>query len=225
MPDRRAILAGGGLLFTAVLAPVVEPRRYLARELPPLHLETDVPKEFGPWQMDASIAQVLPSPDVQAMLESTYNQQLSRTYVERDSGYRIMLLIAYGENQIDKLTVAHLPEGCYPAQGFRIVKLTVQSIMKLGETNLPVARLVAQKGTRNEPITYWTTVGGRSFSSDYARRYARIRDALEGVIPDGMLVRISSIDPSESRAFGFQGSFLKDFTNSLSASVRRRILG
>jgi len=223
VPDRRAILAGSAMVLAAALVPLIEPRRLLARELPPLRLERDVPQQLGSWRIDESIAQVLPAPDVQAQLELIYSQQLSRTYID-ESGYRIMLLIAYGENQIDKLTVAHLPEGCYPAQGFRVTAPTYERI-SIDRGALNVARLIASKGARNEPITYWTTVGGRTFSSDGERRMARVTDSMMGVIPDGMLVRISSIDPDPRRAFASQERFVRDFNTSLTVSVRERIFG
>ena len=223
MPDRRAIISGGALLVAAALVPVLEPRRLLARELPPLRLERDVPERFGPWKIDVSIPQVLPAPDVQAQFDKIYSQQLSRTYVD-DSGYRIMLLIAYGENQIDKMTVAHLPEGCYPAQGFQVTDSKSERILT-SNGDLMVVRLVAQKGQRIEPITYWTTVGGRSFASNRERRLARIYEAFAGVIPDGMLVRISSIDPDESRAYKSQALFSIDLQNALVLPVRDRIFG
>ena len=223
LPDRRAMLAGGALILAAALVPLLEPRRLLARELPPLRLERDIPQRFGQWQVDVSIAQVLPAPDVQAELELIYSQQLSRTYID-ESGYRIMLLIAYGENQIDKLTVAHLPEGCYPAQGFRVTSPTHEPVSVAGG-NLTVARLVATKGSRKEPITYWTTVGGRTFASDRERRFARITDSMSGVIPDGMLVRVSSIDSDPKRAFATQERFVQELNSNLSDSVRSRVYG
>lgn len=218
------MIAGAALLAAAVLVPVVEPHRVLARELPPLKLEDDVPRQFGDWREDDSMAPVLPSPDVQRQLDEVYSQQLSRTYVN-SAGTRIMLVMAYGEDQIGKTTVAHLPDACYPAQGFTVSSRPARPLPLSGRTPLSVSRLVAVRGTRNEPLTYWTVVGNRTFSSDYDRRMARLTSSLEGVIPDGMLVRVSSIDRGEDRAFSMQDAFVGELRSALPAQVRSRVFG
>ena len=224
MPERRAILAGAAMFVVAAVAPFVEARRILARELPPLRLEQDVPNEFGAWRVDSSIIAVLPSPDVQRQLDEVYSQQLSRTYVN-SAGDRVMLVMAYGEDQVGKTTVAHLPDACYPAQGFTIEPRPPRPVPMGGRAPLSVSRLVATKPFRIEPITYWTVVGDRTFSSDYERRVARLTSALDGVIPDGMLVRISSIDANEKRAFAAQDEFAAALREALTASVRPRVFG
>lgn len=223
MPERRAILAGATMLAAGLLVPVIEPHRLLARELPPLRLESDVPREFGNWRVDDSIAPILPSPDVQEQLNQIYSQQLTRTYVN-STGQRIMLVIAYGEDQVDKTTVAHLPEACYPAQGFAISPRPSRPV-DLGERALGVTRLVARRSTRVEPITYWTTVGGTAFSSDMDRRLTRLVSSLSGVIPDGMLVRVSSIDRNEARAFSAHDEFIRALFGGLSQRSRPRLFG
>jgi EpsI family protein len=195
----------------------------LAKELPPLKLESDVSPQFSGWKIDEAIVQIMPSPDVQEQLNKTYNQILSRTYVN-EAGQRIMLMVAYGEDQADRTTVAHLPDGCYPAQGFAIspgpsAPVSIQS------KPFPVRRLVARRNPRVEPITYWTVVGNEAFQSDRDRRIARLRSSLAGIIPDGMLVRVSSIDPVEPRAFALHDTFISDLYSSLSSSVRPRIFG
>jgi EpsI family protein len=223
MPDLHGIIAGGFLAALAAMSPLLEPHRILARELPPLHLESDVPTRMGDWRQDDSIHAILPSPDVQEQLDKIYSQQLSRTYVN-SVGNRIMLVIAYGEDQTGKESVAHLPEGCYPAQGFVISPRPARPVPLEGR-ELGVTRLVASHGARVEPITYWTTVGGKTFHSDLQRRYSRIRTALDGVIPDGMLVRVSSIDRDEQRAFLLHDDFVMALRANLAPKVLPRVLG
>jgi EpsI family protein len=223
MPNRAALAAGIAMLLAAALIPVVEPHHWLARELPPLRLEVAIPSEFGDWHIDRSIAPVLPSPDVQAQVSQVYSQVLSRTYVDA-AGDRIMLVIAYGEDQLGKTSVAHLPDACYPAQGFAVSPRPNQPVM-ISTTALNVQRLVARKAARNEPITYWAAVGNVTFASDYERRITRYRSALTGVIPDGMLVRVSSIDNDESRAFSLQNHFISNLFESLESNVRPRLFG
>ena len=52
-------------------------------------------------------------------LEATiYNQEASRGFVDPE-GHVVMLMVAYGESQSDRLQLHH-PEVCYTAQGFRV---------------------------------------------------------------------------------------------------------
>jgi EpsI family protein len=95
----------------------------------------------------------------------------------------------------------------------------------IGPRKLGVARLVASKTNRNEPITYWTAVGAETFSSDADRRLIRLSSALEGIIPDGMLVRVSSIDRDEAHAFAVQDDFIRNLNLGLAEAVRGRIFG
>lgn len=223
MPDRAALAAGILLVLAAVLVPVIEPHHWLARELPPLRLEAAIPSEFGDWHIDRSIAPVLPSPDVQARINQVYSQVLSRTYIDA-AGNRVMLVIAYGEDQLGKTTVAHLPDACYPAQGFTVSPRPTQPVL-IGQAPLGVSRLVAHKSGRNEPITYWSAVGDATFSSDYERRITRLQSALSGIVPDGMLVRVSTIDTDESHAFTVQDAFIRGLNAALSREVRPRVFG
>jgi EpsI family protein len=81
-------------------------------------LETAVPRGFGEWtELLDQKAQVV-NPQTEELLRQLYSQVLSRTYVNKD-GYRIMLSMAYGDDQRGGLQ-AHRPEVCYPAQGFKL---------------------------------------------------------------------------------------------------------
>lgn len=58
------------------------------------------------------------TPELANNLDKLYSQTLTRTYINND-GYRIMLSVAYGENQLSSdVTQVHRPEFCYVAQGF-----------------------------------------------------------------------------------------------------------
>ncbi|HEU4709067.1 MAG TPA: EpsI family protein, partial [Methylophilaceae bacterium] len=141
------------MVSSAALAVVLKPHERLAEELPALSLEKAIPKRFGDWRIDPSVTPVDPSPDVQARLDSLYSQLLGRTYVN-SNGDRIMLSIAYGADQSGDGSQVHRPEFCYTAQGFQVMANNVGSLLtQYG--SLPVRRLLAVQGRRNEPITYW----------------------------------------------------------------------
>src|SRR5687767_12313064 len=75
-----------------------------------LSLDAVVPKQFGEWtELQEQSAQVV-NPQTQEILDKIYSQLLSRTYVNKQ-GYRIMLSMAYGDDQRGALQ-AHKPEVC-----------------------------------------------------------------------------------------------------------------
>jgi EpsI family protein len=221
--ERRALLAGAGLLLVAATGALANPRRRLATELPPLDLDANIPNVLGGWHRDQSIAPVLPSADVQEKINQLYNSVFSRTYIDAQ-GNRVMFLIAYGADQADRMTLAHLPEACYSSQGFDVWPTATGRVAVPGGM-VEVLRLRTRKGPRVEPVTYWTTVGDGAYIEEFDRRVARARYSLLGVIPDGMLVRISSIDDNESAAFELQAAFIAALFTGIPGQTRERIFG
>ena len=164
----------------------------------------------------------LVAPDTQSVLDRIYSQTLSRTYVD-ENGDRIMLSVAYGGDQSDA-TRAHRPEVCYPAQGFEILSSS-SDVLALGNRSLRVRRLVSKMGSRVEPITYWITVGDRVTVTGTEQKMAQLSYSTRGLIPDGMLVRVSSIDGDISRAFSLQQSFISGMAEALSPRDRSQVVG
>lgn len=211
------------MLVATATGAAASPHRRLVDELPQLDLDSGVPRQFASWQLDQLIAPVLPTADVRETLEKLYGKTLSRTYVN-GHGYRIMLLIAYGADQADRTTLAHLPEACYSTQGFAISEPMPSSVALAGG-EFGFVRLRTRRGLRVEPVSYWTTVGEHACNTDFERRLMRARYALRGVIPDGMLVRVSSLDADDLAAFAMQERFILDLHDALAPSTLRRIYG
>ncbi|MBV8033891.1 exosortase-associated protein EpsI, B-type [Roseateles sp.] len=199
------------------------PTEHLADKVGKPDLETLFPRQFGVWRVDANVPVILPAPDVQARLDAIYNQVLSRTYVD-DRGQRIMLSVAYGGDQSDGTRI-HRPEVCYPAQGFQILSNRVDHIGMPGREPLKVRRLESKLEQRLEPITYWVVVGDSVVVSASEQKLAQLRYGLRGVIPDGLLVRVSSIDPEASRAFSLQQQYIADLARSLTPQASLRVFG
>lgn len=210
------------MVLSVVIAHAMIPTAYLADKLGKPDLESLFPKEFGGWRVDARAAMVLPSPETQALLNKIYNQTLTRTYIN-DKGYRIMLSVAYGGDQSDA-TRAHLPEVCYPAQGF-LIKSNSRDTLVLDQRQVSVRHLMTQYGARNEPVTYWTVVGNKVTVSRSDQRWTQVRLGLQGFIPDGMLVRVSSIDPNQDNGYREQVAFLSDLAAAVPPAGRDRVLG
>lgn len=219
---RRGFVAAGLMFAGAALAVGMRPTKHMADQIGMPDLEQLFPKQFGDWRVDTNTPVILPSPDVQALLDKIYNQVLARTYVNAQD-QRIMLSVAYGGDQSDG-TSAHRPEVCYPAQGFAIRSNSV-SLLPLGDRTIQVRRLTSQLGPRHEPITYWVLVGGAVVTSGVGQKLVQMRYGLRGVIADGMLVRVSSIDANAERAFDVQQQFISDLWKSLPPEARSRVLG
>ena len=198
------------------------PHTHLADTRPKVDLETLFPKAFGDWTVDDRMPVQLVSPDTQAMLNKIYNQTLSRTYVNR-KGDRIMLSVAYGGDQSDA-TRAHRPEVCYPAQGFQMMSSQTTQL-NLGTHQLPVRQLVAKLGGRSEPITYWITVGERISITGTEQKLAQLSYSTRGVIPDGMLVRVSSIDTDVAGAYSRHQSFVGALVKAVPAAQQSQVIG
>lgn len=221
-PLRLSVVLGVAMALTAVATRALTPSSRLADTRPRLDLGTAIPIRFAGWSLDPTVAPVAPNPDTQAALERIYDQTLARTYVDAD-GHRVMLSLAYGGDQ-SKAFELHLPEICYVAQGFHIVQKG-EGVLATGFGHLPVKRLVARADLRNEPITYWITVGDRATRAGLAQKWQLLAYGLAGKIPDGMLVRVSSIDADAGAAYRLQDSFAAALLAAMTPQARTRLLG
>jgi EpsI family protein len=188
-----------------------------------IDLEKQVPQQIGEWKIDKGLLPVLPNPEVQAALDQIYTQVLARSYVRPD-GARIMITIAYGADQATDATSVHRPEFCYSAQGFA-VKNKGDAVLALGSKQLRVRRLEGRLGTRVEPITYWVTLNNEAVLPGIERKLQQIRFGLAGLIPDGMLVRISSITAGNEDAYGLHAEFAAKMEKAIEQSVVSRYFG
>ena len=185
-------------------------------------LESTVPRSFGDWAELRDQGVQVVNPQTQELLDRIYSQILTRTYANKD-GYRIMVSLAYGDDQRGGLQ-AHRPEVCYPAQGFKLGKV-VDGALPTAFGDIDVRRLSTTLGARNEPVTYWLTVGDQIIRSRLDKRMAEIRLGLTGQIPDGLLFRVSSIDADTERAFRMQQKFVADMMSAVPASARKQLSG
>jgi EpsI family protein len=201
---------------------VVRPTTTAAQLGKAISLDKDVPKSFGDWvELPEQGVQVV-NPQTEILLKTLYSQLLSRTYVNKD-GYRIMLSLAYGDDQRGGLQ-AHKPEICYPAQGFKVGSVA-GGTLATSFGPIDVTHVTTRMGNRNEPVTYWLTVGDQVIKSGFDKRLAEMRLALTGQIPDGLLFRISSIDSDDARAFAMQQKFTADLLASVNPTTRKQLAG
>ena len=205
----------------AILGSVLRPRVEVGL-LGGDHLKDVVPTAFGDWKVDSSIAPVLPDPGVIRAINAIYSETLARTYVN-SRGQRVMLSLAYGRRQDDSMRL-HQPEGCYTGQGFAVKRIG-EGRLDTATGAMKVMRLFAAQGPRQEPITYWMVVGGHHVISQWQGKLAQLRFGLRGFIPDGLLVRVSSISGDSDEAYALQQRFVGDLLQAVPSSVGRILTG
>lgn len=210
------------MLAASGFALALRPTQKIADQGVAVHLKTMIPPTFGDWREEQQNNAQIVDPQQQEMIDKIYTQTLSRTYVN-SRGYRIMLSIAYGDDQRDSMQM-HYPEVCYPAQGFSLEAKEEGSLPAAGGL-IPVTRIRTNLGQRNEPVTYWTTVGDRVFRGGLEKKLAEMRYGLSGQIPDGLLIRISSIDTETAKAYEMHANFADQMLSSLSPEYRQKLNG
>lgn len=223
MPRIRTALVIAALMFAAAAGAIVaRPTAKVSDGRPPISLESMVPRQFGDWREAPHMQVQVVNPQTQELLDKLYSEVLTRVYVNA-SGYRIMLSLAYGSDQRGSMQ-AHMPEVCYPAQGF-VLKGNERGVLGTAFGDIPVRRLFATMGARQEPLTYWFTVGDKAVLGQTQKRIVEFTFGLTGRIPDGMLFRVSSIDPDQPRAYRLQEQFVNQLLQSVSPAARKRLSG
>jgi EpsI family protein len=217
-----SVILGLAMAGTSALTGALTPKQKVADARADFSLDAMIPKTFAGWSVDSSVVPLAPDPTQKELIAALYDQTLSRTYVNAQ-GQRVMLSIAYGGDQSKQLQL-HLPEVCYVAQGFDMVKDRRDELgTRFGQ--VPVKRLVARQNARNEPITYWVTIGDKAVMSGIDQKMQRFVYGLSGRIPDGMLVRVSTIDANETGAYRVQDRFVNQLLDALNPQARARLMG
>jgi EpsI family protein len=216
----RAVTVALCMLAAAGLSMAMKP----TKRADPARAQVDqiVPQHFGGWQVDPTVVPIAPAPDVQANLDQIYDKVVSRAYLG-PNGEHVMLSIAYGGEQSDSLK-AHRQEVCYTAQGFQVREVRSDQL-SMGTHRFPVVRMVAQKGVRVEPVTYWFTMGDEVVLTRGERLIAQLKHGLRGNIPDGMLVRISNISDKPTASFAVHDRFVRDLVAALQSDQSVRFVG
>jgi EpsI family protein len=218
----RALFIALVLVSASGLAQVTRPTVHLADSQGKIDLEAVFPQAFGSWRIDSSVPVSIVSPDVEAQLKTLYAQTVARNYIG-PQGERIMLSVAYGGDQSDA-TRAHRPDVCYPVQGFEILS-NVDARISVGDVELPVRHMFAKLGQRYEPVTFWFVVGEHIAVSGQQQKLAQLRYGVRGIIPDGMLVRVSSIEPNAEAGYQVQARFIADMRAAMPKASRQRVFG
>lgn len=223
VPDwGRAALIGLLLTAAAAGAHFLQPTSPLPADGNRFDVAELAPERFSDW---VAIANPEPMPAAQAPEGDRpypYSQELAITYGNA-AGERVMLSVAYGRNQLDHRLYAHGPEYCYRAQGFGIASVRDDSLAT-PHGSLPVRRLSTSLRHRKEPVTYWMTINDEAVLPGWSRVVAQVRHGLRGTIPDGVLVRVSSLDPDPGSGYASHDRFIREWLASM-PSRQRALLG
>lgn len=217
------VLASLLMVSGVVVSETLRPQHSMADMKPRLVLAEMVPPSFGVWREVHSMQPVMPDPTVQAIIDTTYSDVLTRVYAN-DQGQIIMLTIAYGKDQNSEATAAHRPEFCYTGQGFSIKNNGVHKT-RLEKHALTVQQLVGTRQGYVEPITYWVTLAERATLPGLGRKVEQLRFGLQGQIADGMLIRISSPGGDLIKAYELHSKFIRDLEQQIPLASRARFFG
>jgi EpsI family protein len=217
---RRQVLLGGALLATAGVAWARMPRVSTA-VVDPKKIESIVPMTVGGWFYETKSGLVLPPPD--QLSAQLYDQVLTRVYGSV-TDLPVMLLIAYGSSQ-DGMLQVHRPEVCYPAGGYSLSDTENITVPVSAKRVVPARFFTAVGQQRTEQLIYWTRIG-ESFPRSWGQqRYAVMVDNLEGTIPDGVLVRMSTVSDDPKFARDTLTRFAADLVAAAPPLGRAMLLG
>ena len=219
----NVLLACVAMLAAMLLAVVMTPHKLMARTHDVFDIEKHLPTQFGDWKPVEGLNVIAPAPP-DSLEREVYNQEASRGFIDPD-GNIVMLVVAYGESQSDRLQLHH-PEVCYTAQGFRVSATNSGRLAySSSEPQLKVTRLIATREDRIEPITYWMRIGYDNSNSNWARQALKLQYGLRGWIPDGALFRVSTIGVPPGESFKIQDKFIHDLLNSVDPDPRAFMVG
>jgi EpsI family protein len=226
----HTVFATVAILVTAACAEIFIPRELMASANPSLNLETMIPKEFGKWKYRPTSGLVTPNEpeyidtDKKELAGRIYSQEVGRMY-EDNEGHTVMFLVAYGPVQNYRLK-SHRPDVCYTAQGFRVWDKTEHRLAINNDTSaIRVSRLITQRETRYEPVSYWMRVGNDISTGIFDNQILRLKYGLKGLIPDGALVRVSTVGLPAEQSFALQDQFLTDLLGSITPDAQRFLIG
>jgi EpsI family protein len=227
-PLARGVLVLAVLGAAAYTAAGLTPRVEVAPSDP---LAERIPERFGDWVAEPqSVEPVVLVPgaalEPAAAQTASYDDVLMRTY-RRSDGARVMAAFAYGRRQTQEIKI-HRPELCYYAQGFDVSPLGDRAVRLAGARSVESRALLTRNRARIEVVTYWVRVGESLASGPWDIRWTIFRDGLGGRVPDGLLVRASSLAESADgaeRELSIQHEFLADLFRDAPDATREFLAG
>lgn len=219
-PTRREFVIGGALGLTAVLGSTAFRPSSSKAPTTDGSLDKLFPESIGRWD-HAPFADVF-IPQAEKAEDNSYDALVTR-YYQSDSAPGVMLLVAYSGSQAGG-TELHRPEACYPVAGFKLHRWP-NLALRLPGLSLPVRSITARAPGRTEQLLYWTRVGEDFPTNSLAQRWSAARQTFAGQDPDGVLVRMSVIDPDRGAAADLLMDFATELLRAAGRPLRRMLIG
>ncbi len=216
---RRAVLVGGAMVAAGLTAQVLMPRKSergpTATKIDPL-----MPSTIAGWTFTTreGVVQTQETTPIEG-----YDQLITRVYTGTGLP-TIMLLIAYGSTQGGSLQL-HRPETCYPGEGFSIRNTANADLRLDGADKIAAQTFTAVRDERVEHLLYWTRISEyfpRTTSEEYL---GIIRRVVNGIVPDGVLVRLSTIGTDAPTGMAALDRFASGLIWRSPDALRRVLIG
>ncbi len=221
--SRKMWVLGLCMLAVAVFSAVFKPRPVAdAQARTAVPLESLFPTAFGDWRQNLAGAVLIRPAFEQARQFQMYDQVLERSYVNAQ-GQVVMLSVAYGRQQSVGLQM-HRPEVCYKAGGFEVGDVS-EAVLRLAGRDMPITHMVARLPGRPEPVMYWRLLGDTPVANEAQFKLRQLRLGVSGGIPDGLLVRISSIDEDVPAMQQLHAAFAQAMVQAMTPAQQQRVLG
>lgn len=223
--SRQHWLVAGFMLICFVITIFITPHKTWFDHLGRPQIEDVVPHQFGDWvEITEGLGSTVVNPEQQYAINNLYTQTVSRVYQQRTTGRRVMLSVAYGDNQSFSKQL-HRPEACYSSQGFTIEKVYEEKL-QVNNQSIVVNRMLATIGSRIEQVTYWIRIGDGLISGPAtALNIARLKMSLKGYITDGLLFRVSEVNENQQDAHQLEDQFIHEFLEALNPSQKNIMVG
>jgi len=218
--SRRKVLVGLGMMAASATAFARAPVPN-SPKLPKKRFEDLIPDTVGQWKFATTSGVVLPPPD--ALSDRLYDNLVTRIYTDQDDR-AVMFLAAYNNRQ-DGVLQIHRPEICYPAGGFNLSPTRPTELQLGAGQTLPANAFLATARDREETVLYWTRVGTEFPQQWSQQRLAVIRANLRGIIPDGLLFRVSTFGGDMPRELEVLEGFTRQFIEASPTPLRSLMLG
>jgi len=222
MIARRDLLLGALCLAGAGAGTGLKPRR----EVPLLKgakMADIVPVSFGKW-VSEDVGDPLAINGEGTLSAKLYNELLVRVYANTETGTSITALMAYGGRQSDELQL-HRPEVCYPAFGYNLVRNEPLTLPLAPSVSIPARRLAAEAEDRRESIIYWSRMGEALPQDGNQQRSARLKIAMQGIVPDGLLSRFSIAGGYPEYDWPTIAAFVDELVTAIKPDMRKVLIG
>ncbi len=223
MISRRDALIGGACVAAAGAALAFKPHRELSLLAPGQKIATIIPSTFGKW-VSRDVSDLFAPPTEDSLQAKLYGETVGRMYVNSSSGTQILMLMAHGDVQSNELQL-HRPEVCYPAFGLTINSSDPMTVPLASTVNLPARALIAESAQTKVATIYWTRLGEYLPVSGTEQRLDRLRTAISGYIPDGLLARFSTESSEPIRVLPAISGFIEELVLAVQPAARRPLIG